>query len=104
MKKFLLCYTQSMISAVTTNNIQKKSNARYKNIKYSGYIALGSIGVCGLTGIKQVKFPHKMKLHKISALVTAVSSLWHLGAIKRWDKILVNNRMQSNSLKFNKDA
>ena len=80
-----------MISAVTQQPIHKKSNLRYQNIKYSGYIALGSIGACALTGMKQVKFPNKMRVHKYSAILTAVSSLWHLGAIKKWDKIFTNN-------------
>jgi len=80
-----------MINAVTTFTQSPKSNARYKNIKYSGYIALTGIGICGLTGIKQVKIPHKMKLHKYAAIITAISGLWHLGAIKRWDKIIRTN-------------
>ena len=77
-----------MISAVSfhSDKTPHKFNLRYANIKYSGYTALGAIGVCALTGFKQVKIPHKMALHKCSAIITALSSLWHLGAIKRWDK------------------
>jgi len=70
-----------------SNNNHSKSNLRYLNIKYSGYAALGGLGVCALTGLKSVKFNHKSTVHKYSAILTVVSSLWHLGAIKRLDKI-----------------
>lgn len=79
-----------MIAPLTNAKPQqmyKKSNARYQNIKYSGYISLGAMGVCSLTGLRKVRFPKKIQVHKISAILTAVSGLWHLGAIKRWDKI-----------------
>ena len=75
-----------MINAVTTFTQNKKSNTRYKNIKYSGYIGLAGIGVCALTGLKHVKIPQKMKIHKFTAILTAISGLWHLTAIKGWDK------------------
>lgn len=82
-----------MINSITTatpKKMYKKSNARYQNIKYSGYIALGTLGVCSLTGLRQIKFPKKMQVHKVSAILAGVSSLWHLGAIKRWDKVFSN--------------
>ncbi|MBR6099496.1 hypothetical protein IKP85_07090 [bacterium] len=78
-----------MISTVTQK--PSKSNVRYQHIRYSGYVALGSIGACALTGMKSVNFPHKMRVHKYSAILTAVSSLWHFGAIKRWDKVFNRN-------------
>ena len=91
-----------MINAVSIGKIQntssmlgdvnKKSNARYKNIKYSGYASLGFMGVCALTGLKQVKFPHKMQIHKFSAILTGATAIWHLGAIKRWDKFFVKHK------------
>lgn len=80
----------SMINTVTQQPIHTKPNRRYQNIKYSGYVGLCSIGVCALTGFKQVKFPHKMKIHKASAIITAISSLWHLGAIKKWDRFFTS--------------
>ena len=71
----------------SSNNAHSKSNIRYLNIKYSGYTALGGLGLCALTGLKSVKFKHKPLIHKYSAILTLISSLWHLGAIKRWDKL-----------------
>ena len=91
-----------MINAVTfdkfsnvlfaSNDKPKKFNARYLNIKYSGYASLGFMGICAATGLKQVKFPHKMQVHKYSAVMTAVTALWHLGAIKRWDKLFSKHK------------
>ena len=71
-----------MINSVTSKPVVQKSQSRYKNIKYSGYGALAGVGVCALTGFRQIK------LHKFSAAFTAVAALWHLGTIKHWDKIL----------------
>ena len=65
-----------------------KTNLRYLNIKYSGYASIGGLGICALSSLKSVKFKHKPTIHKYSAIFTIVSSLWHLGTIKRWDKIL----------------
>ena len=78
-----------MMNTITTPQptLHNKSKARYLNIKYSGYTALGGLGICGLTGLRQVKFPKKMQVHKYSAILTVITSLWHLGAIKRWDNI-----------------
>lgn len=77
-----------MINSVTSKPVVQKSQSRYKNIKYSGYGALAGVGVCALTGFRQIKIPHKAKLHKFSAAFTAVAALCHLGTIKHWDKIL----------------
>ena len=87
MKFYVILIT--MINAVTTFTQHPKSNTRYKNIKYSGYIGLAGIGTCALTGLKQVKIPHKAKIHKYTAILTAISGLWHLGAIKGWDKLVI---------------
>lgn len=79
-----------MINSVTTatpQQMHKKSMARHQNIKYSGYVAMGTLGICSLTGLRQVKFPKKMQVHKISAIIAGISTLWHFGAIKQWDKI-----------------
>ena len=65
-----------------------KTNLRYLNIKYSGYTALGGLGICALSSLKSVKLKHKPAIHKYSAILTIISSLWHLGSIKKWDKFL----------------
>lgn len=84
----------SINTVMVNNNSQslavqpvRKSKCRHLNIKYSGYAALSFGTVCGLTGLKSVKFPYKMKVHKYSAYLAAITSFWHLGAIKQWDKI-----------------
>lgn len=72
-----------------TGNEPKKSNARYLNIKYSGYASLGCMGVCALTGLRQIKIPNRVQVHKYSAMLTTVTALWHLGAIKKWDNLFL---------------
>ena len=80
-----------MISAVNSTqpvNTHNKTKTRYLNIKYSGYAAMGFGAVCGITGLKKVKFKNKMTVHKISAILAGISALWHLGTIKQWDKLI----------------
>ncbi len=80
------------ISMAGKQNNPRKTNMRYLNIKYSGYAALTLGSVCGITGLSGVRFPHKMKVHKYSAYLAGITSLWHLGAIKQWDKIFSKNK------------
>ena len=82
-----------MIKILPTGfNTKYQNNKRYLNIKYSGYITLSSIGLCCLTGVKQIKIPQKAKIHKYSAIITGISSLWHIAAIKRWDRLFTKNK------------
>ena len=83
--------SQVGISSPEKQNYSRKSKARYLNIKYSGYAALTLGSVCGITGLRKVRFPYKMKVHKYSAYLAGISSFWHLGAIKQWDKIFSKN-------------
>ena len=72
-----------------TGNEPEKPNTRYLNIKYSGYASLGFMGVCALTGLRQIKIPNRVQVHKYSAMLTTVTALWHLGTIKKWDKLFL---------------
>ena len=38
--------------------------------------------------MKKVKFPHKMKVHKISAYLAGITSFLHFGFVKGLDKKL----------------
>jgi hypothetical protein len=49
------------------------------------------MGICALTGLKQAKIPNSVQVHKYSALLTTVTALWHLGAIKKWDNLFLKN-------------
>lgn len=64
-----------------------KWNLRRHLVSDTGYAALGFGTVCGITGMKKVKFPHKMQVHKYSAYLTGITSLLHFGFIKGLDRI-----------------
>lgn len=54
----------------------------------TGYAALGFGTVCGITGMKKIKFPHKMKVHKFSAYLAGITSFLHFGFVKGLDRKL----------------
>lgn len=56
---------------------------------------------CGITGFKQVKIPNKMKVHKYSGIIMGLTSLWHIAAVKRWDKIFKQDSTTINANKRN---
>ena len=88
---FFSCYLSTCminsVSSLNQNNFQKKSNYRHKLVSYSGYAAMGFGTITGVSGFKSVKFPGKMKVHKISAWMAAISTFVHFAVIKRVDKI-----------------
>lgn len=65
----------------------KKWNLRRHLISDTGYAALGFGTVCGITGMKKVRFPHKMEVHKYCAYLAGITSVLHFGFIKGWDRI-----------------
>ena len=77
------------INPVTTQT--KQNYGRRQVIRDSGYTAVGAGTLCGITGFRQVKIPHKMKIHKYSAYIAAAATLLHWGSAKRWDKKLLNS-------------
>jgi len=80
-------YNINMISAV--NLAQPKAKyGRRQIVRDSGYTAIAAGTLCGITGLKSVKFHHKMKVHKYSAYIALAASLLHWGAVKMWDKKL----------------
>ena len=87
-------YNINMVKAISTTDNSK--NTRYQHIKYSGYLGISSLGLCGITGINDFKIPKRRPLHKLSALVCLASGLWHLGAIKHWDKFFVTKNDNQN--------
>ena len=73
-----------MIKSV--DSVTKSNFSRYNHIKYSGYIAIGTTIACALSGMRQIKLPKKSMIHKTFAIISLISMIWHLGAIKQWDK------------------
>lgn len=62
-----------------------KKPLRKQIVSYSGYSAMGLGTLCGVTALKSVKFPNKMKVHKYSAYLAGISTLLHFTAVK-WKK------------------
>ncbi len=85
-----------MIDKITGTQTQSKYG-RHQVIQDSGYIAIASGTLCGVTGFRQIKFPHKMKVHKYSAYIAAITSFLHWGAVKRWDKKFLKNKTENVS-------
>jgi len=78
-----------MIAPVNATSTQSKYGRR-QIIRDSGYTSIAAGTVCGITGMRQVKFPYKMKVHKYGAYLAAIAALLHWGAVKRWDKKLID--------------
>ncbi len=81
---------------------QKQNTARklpiYKNpVSWSGYAALGFGTICGATGFKKVKFPHKRNIHKVSAYLAGITSFLHFGFVKGLDKKLLGKNLIDRS-------
>ena len=80
-----------MINPVPPSQTQPKYGRR-QLVRDSGYAAIAAGTLCGISGLRKVKFPHKMKVHKYSAYIATIASFLHWGAVKRWDKKLFNNK------------
>lgn len=77
-----------MINPVNTNPIPQNNRIKHKKlVSATGYAAMGFGTICGVTGLKSVKFPHKMNVHKYSAWLAAFSTVLHLGITKGFDRI-----------------
>ena len=63
-------------------NGKSKHSLRHRLVSDSGYAALGFGTVCGITGMRKVKFPYKY-----SAYLAGITSFLHFGFIKGLDKI-----------------
>ncbi len=78
-----------MINSVTSTPVQQNDNRRklHKNlVSATGYTAAGLGTICGVTGLKSVKFSNKMKIHKYSAWLAAVATALHIGIAEGLDK------------------
>lgn len=79
-----------MIEPISPSSVVQNDNKRKlhkKLVSYTGYTAMGFGTVCGVTGMKSVKFANKMTVHKVSAYLAAVSTVLHLGFVKGLDKL-----------------
>ncbi len=79
-----------MIEPISSTPLVQNDNKRKlhkKLVSYTGYTAMGFGTVCGVTGMKSVKFANKMTVHKVLAYLAAVSTVLHLGFVKGLDKL-----------------
>lgn len=79
-----------MIEPISPSSVVQNDNKRKlhkKLVSYTGYTAMGFGTVCGITGMKSLKFANKMTVHKVSAYLAAFSTVLHLGFVKGLDKL-----------------
>ncbi len=69
----------------TEQNVQRQIHK--KLVSSTGYAAVGLGTVCGVTGLKNIKFKNKMKIHKYTAFLAAAFTFLHLGIAKGLDKL-----------------
>ena len=80
-----------MINSISPNTISQNNRKTRKNlVSKTGYAAAGFGTICAITGLKQVKFAHKMKVHKVSAILAGIATAIHIGIIKGYNKIFQN--------------
>ncbi len=71
----------------TQQQTKNQWNLHRHLVSDTGYAALGFGTICGITGLKKVKIPNKIKIHKYSAYLAGITSFLHFGFIKGLDKI-----------------
>lgn len=78
-----------MINPIGVSTVKQNGNRRkvHKNlVTGTGYAATGFGTLCAITGFKSVNFSNKMKVHRLSAWVAAISTVLHIGVIKGFDR------------------
>ncbi len=83
-----------MINSVGTTPVvqnDNKQNIHKRLVSDTGYAAVGFGTVCGVTGLKSVKFNNKIKVHKCSALLAAISAALHFGFTKGLGSFINHN-------------
>lgn len=84
-----------MIEPISPTPLVQNNNKRKlhkKLVSYTGYTAMGFGTVCGVTGLKSVKFPYKMKVHKYSAYLAGIATVMHFAIAKGLDKLFQKNK------------
>lgn len=86
-----------MINSISPNTISQNNRKTRKNlVSKTGYAAAGFGTICAITGLKQVKFAHKIKVHKVSAILAGIATAMHIGIIKGYNKIFQNKTITEN--------
>ena len=78
-----------MINPIGTDALGQKNSRQklHKNlVNGTGYAATGFGTLCGITGLKSIKFANKIRIHSLSAWLAAISTVLHIGVIKEFDR------------------
>ena len=84
-----------MIEPISSTPLVQNDNKRKlhkKLVSYTGYTAMGFGTVCGVTGMKSVKFANKMTVHKISEYLAGIATVTHFALAKGLDKLFQRDK------------
>lgn len=84
-----------MIEPISPTPLFQNDNKRKlhkKLVSYTGYTAMGFGTVCGVTGMKSVKFANKMTVHKVSAYLAGIATVIHFAIAKGLDKLFQRDK------------
>ena len=84
-----------MIEPISPTPLVQNDNQRklhQKLVSYRGYTRMGCGTVCGVIGMKSVKFANKTTVHKISAYLAGIATVTHFAIAKGLDKLFPKNK------------
>lgn len=79
-----------MIEPISSTPLVQNDNKRKlhkKLVSNTGYAAMGFGTVCGITGMKSLKFANKVTVHKVSAYLAGIATVMHFAIAKGLDKL-----------------
>lgn len=84
-----------MIEPISPTPLVQNDNKRKlhkKLVSNTGYAAMGFGTVCGITGMKSLRFANKMTVHKVSAYLAGIATVMHFAIAKGLDKLFQKNK------------
>lgn len=84
-----------MIEPISPTPLVQNDNKRKlhkKLVSNTGYAAMGFGTVCGITGMKSLRFANKMTVHKVSAYLAGIATVMHFAIAKGLDKLFPKNK------------
>ncbi len=84
-----------MIEPISPTPLVQNGNKRKlhkKLVSNTGYAAMGFGTVCGITGMKSVKFANKVTVHKVSAYLAGIATVMHFAIAKGLDKLFQKDK------------
>ena len=84
-----------MIEPISPSSVVQNDNKRKlhkKLVSNTGYAAMGFGTVCGITGMKSLKFANKVTVHKVSAYLAGIATVIHFAIAKGLDKLFQRDK------------